>query len=66
MNLQVRLGLKNINSRKLDNLIVHTDQGWHYQHIQFRESLKEANITQSMSCKGNCFDNAFAENFFDH
>lgn len=55
-----------INARELDGLIVHSDQGWHYQHVQFRECLKKANITQSMSRKGNCYDNSLAENFFGH
>jgi len=55
-----------IDGRKFDNLTVHTDQGWHYQHVQYRECLKEANIVQSMSRKGNCYDNALAENFFGH
>ncbi len=31
---------------------------------QYRHSLKNCGITQSMSCKGNCYDNAVIENFF--
>ncbi|MCM3218182.1 IS3 family transposase [Niallia taxi] len=47
-----------------DNLIIHSDQGWHYQMKKYRQSLKKQGITQSMSRKGNCYDNAVIENFF--
>ena len=47
-------------------LILHSDQGWHYQHKQYRRILAENNITQSMSRKGNCYDNAAMESFFGH
>ncbi|WP_407692000.1 IS3 family transposase [Radiobacillus deserti] len=47
-----------------DKLILHSDQGWHYQMRQYRHALKEQGITQSMSRKGNCYDNAVIENFF--
>lgn len=47
-----------------DKLIIHSDQGWHYQMKQYRHALKEQGITQSMSRKGNCYDNAVIENFF--
>jgi transposase InsO family protein len=46
------------------NLIVHSDQGWHYQHLTYQNMLKEKAIIQSMSRKGNCLDNAVMENFF--
>ncbi len=45
-------------------LLIHSDQGWHYQMRQFRHTLKEKGIVQSMSRKGNCHDNAVMENFF--
>ncbi len=48
----------------LDGLILHSDQGWQYQHYGYRKRLKEHHIVQSMSRKGNCLDNAMAENFF--
>ena len=48
----------------LDGLIIHSDQGWQYQHFGYRQRLKKHHITQSMSRKGNCLDNAMAENFF--
>ena len=46
--------------------ILHSDQGWQYQHAEYQRYLKEHNITQSMSRKGNCLDNAVMENFFGH
>ena len=46
------------------NLILHSDQGWHYQHRQYRQMLRAKGIRQSMSRKGNCLDNAVVENFF--
>ena len=45
-------------------LILHSDQGWQYQHKQYQQMLKAKGIRQSMSRKGNCLDNAVAENFF--
>lgn len=48
------------------NLLLHSDQGWHYQHKQYRRMLAEKGIKQSMSRKGNCYDNAVMENFFGH
>lgn len=45
-------------------LILHSDQGWQYQHKQFQHMLKSKGIRQSMSRKGNCLDNAVMENFF--
>jgi len=47
-----------------DELLLHSDQGWHYQMKQFQHALKKQGITQSMSRKGNCYDNAVMENFF--
>ena len=46
------------------NLIIHSDQGWHYQHRSYQKALENRHITQSMSRKGNCLDNAMMENFF--
>ena len=47
-------------------LILHSDQGWQYQHKQYQRMLQENEIRQSMSRKGNCLDNAVMENFFGH
>ena len=46
------------------SLILHSDQGWQYQHKQYQRMLREKGIRQSMSRKGNCLDNAVMENFF--
>ena len=47
-------------------LLLHSDQGWHYQHKQYRKMLEEKGVKQSMSRKGNCYDNSVMENFFGH
>jgi transposase InsO family protein len=47
-----------------DQVILHSDQGWHYQMKQYQKTVEQHNITQSMSRKGNCLDNAIIENFF--
>ena len=44
--------------------LLHSDQGWQYQHKMYQYRLKEKGIRQSMSRKGNCLDNAVMENFF--
>ena len=45
-------------------LILHSDQGWQYQHVYYSSRLKEHGIIQSMSRKGNCYDNCIMETFF--
>ena len=49
---------------RLDGLVIHSDQGWQYQHLIYRQLLEDRHVIQSMSRKGNCLDNAVAENFF--
>lgn len=52
---------------ELDNeTIIHSDQGCHYTSKAFIEKLKEKGFRQSMSRKGNCWDNAPQESFFGH
>ena len=46
--------------------LIHSDQGAHYTSYQFIELLKSKEIRQSMSRKGNCWDNAPQESFFGH
>lgn len=48
----------------LEDLVIHSDQGFHYQHNSWVEKLKKRGIKQSMSRKGNCLDNSPMENFF--
>jgi len=47
-------------------LVLHSAQGWQYQHKQYQRMLRKKGIRQSMSRKGNCLDNAVMENFFGH
>ena len=46
------------------DLILHSDQGWQYQHKAYQRMLRKKGLRQSMSRKGNCLDNAVMENFF--
>jgi putative transposase len=54
--------IKKVNNPQ--SLLLHSDQGWQYQMKQYQYLLQEKGITQSMSRKGNCLDNAIIENFF--
>ena len=47
-----------------DGLMIHSDQGFQYQHALFVNSLEANGIVQSMSRKGNCLDNGKMETFF--
>lgn len=47
-----------------ENLMFHSDQGCHYSSKVFREMLADMRIKQSMSRRGNCWDNAPMERFF--
>nr|WP_246419590.1 IS3 family transposase [Caproicibacterium amylolyticum] len=49
---------------KAENLILHSDQGWLYQIKPYQRILQGKGISQSMSRKATCLDNAVAENFF--
>ena len=44
--------------------MVHSDQGWHYRMPNYKAALRERDMVQSMSRKGNCHDNAAMESFF--
>lgn len=50
----------------IENTMLHSDQGVHYTAREYRMKLEEYRITQSMSRKGNCLDNAPVESFFGH
>ncbi|MEE6752095.1 IS3 family transposase [Pediococcus acidilactici] len=45
--------------------ILHSDQGWQYQHSLYQNAIKKLGITPSMSRRGNCHDNAPMESFFN-
>ena len=51
-------------SGNLEGLVFHSDQGVQYCSEAVREKLKIVKITQSMSRRGNCYDNAYVESFF--
>ena len=57
---------KLINMNLQNNCILHTDQGFQYTRKQYSSKLKKNGIIQSMSRKGNCWDNAPIESFFSH
>jgi putative transposase len=59
--LSMALGRQNLNTSEL---LSHSDRGSQYASDAYRERLAELGITVSMSRKGNCYDNAFAETFF--
>ena len=52
-----RLGLQ-------DGPLIHSDQGWQYQMPAYQRLVRHHGLTQSMSRKGNCLDNAAMESFF--
>jgi transposase InsO family protein len=58
-------GLKNIETIK-NGAIIHSDQGFHYTNPEYISKVKDLNLIQSMSRKGNCIDNAPIESFFGH
>ena len=45
-------------------LTTHSDRGVQYASIDYKDKLLKVKIIQSMSRRGNCYDNAFAESFF--
>lgn len=47
-----------------DAPMLHSDQGWQYRMAGYQTKLKAQGMTQSMSRKVNCLDNAVMENFF--
>lgn len=67
--LEMALVTDTVRSMKLDsceNIMIHSDQGFHYTHPGYIELVKELKMVQSMSAKGSCIDNAPIESFFGH
>ena len=60
----IRLAMKREKKRVAAELQLHSDQGFQYTSQAYFELTKEYGITPSMSRRGNCYDNAMAENFF--
>jgi putative transposase len=69
LRLEMTLVLETIKNMKLDsyeNILMHSDQGFHYTNPKYIETVKELKMNQSMSRKANCIDNAPIESFFGH
>lgn len=61
------LVIKTIEQMKpFHNALIHSDQGFHYTNPEYIKKVKALKMTQSMSRKGNCIDNAPIESFFGH
>jgi len=72
-HLQIDIVLKTLENLKnnlslssLKDTMIHSDQGFHYTNPEYISYVKELNMVQSMSRKGNCIDNAPIESFFGH
>lgn len=63
-NTAMKKALARLTPAQHNRLMVHSDQGFHFTHFSFRNLLESLGITQSMSRKGNCLDNAPVESFF--
>lgn len=69
MYMEMTLVTGTIERLKLDsyeNIMIHSDQGFHYTNPTYINLVKELKMVQSMSGKGNCIDNAPIESFFGH
>ena len=63
--LQVKTMLNEaFSDEKYENTILHSDQGWQYQHDSYHQFLENKGILPSMSRKGNSADNGMMESFF--
>ncbi len=57
---------RNKNFKKAKDALIHSDQGVQYTHPNFQKTVKKLGLQQSMSRRGNCWDNAPQESFFGH
>ena len=62
----VRRLVKNHGVSLSDRTILHSDQGCHYTSVKFIQLVRNSALRQSMSRRGNCWDNAPQESFFGH
>jgi len=58
--------LKGVSPKLCLKALIHSDQGFHYTNQKYVDMINELNMTQSMSRKGVCIDNAPIESFFGH
>lgn len=63
-NIKYLCRLYEIHGERLKGAVLHSDRGYQYQIKEYQNELKENNLIQSMSRKGNCLDNSPTENFF--
>lgn len=75
LSLSLSMGIVYRTLRKLKEALdgnihpeamIHSDQGFHYTHPEYQSLVKAMQLTQSMSRRGNCLDNAPIESFFGH
>ena len=66
VNGALDIALSKLSYKKRKSLMIHSDQGFHFTHFKYRGKLQKNGITQSMSRKGNCIDNAPVESFFGY
>lgn len=69
LNLEMQLvmePLMRLNLSSNDQIMIHSDQGFHYTNPNYIKKIRDLNMDQSMSRKGNCIDNAPIESFFGH
>ena len=60
----IHLAMRSVKTESRRELQLHSDQGFQYTSQAYFNLTREYNITPSMSRRGNCYDNALAENFF--
>ena len=60
----IRLAMKKEKKKVAAELQLHSDQGFQYTSQEYFNLTQSYGITPSMSRRGNCYDNAMAENFF--
>jgi transposase InsO family protein len=70
-SLRLELALNTLHKLKrhrhvTEDAFIHSDQGFHYTNPQFQALVKKMGLGQSMSRRGNCWDNAPQESFFGH
>lgn len=62
----VQILIRNHGISLSSETIIHSDQGCHYTSVRFIELVNDSSLRQSMSRRGNCWDNAPQESFFGH
>lgn len=64
--LDTLINLRDTLTFSLKDILIHSDQGFHYTNPEYICRVKELGMIQSMSRKGNCIDNCPIESFFGH